>query len=76
MSDDVDAEAPTRPPLRIVAGRPTPEELAVITALVSAGGGAPEPAAAPAPRGGWSDPARQHRGPLVPGPNAWRAQAW
>jgi hypothetical protein len=63
-----------RPPLRIVRGNPTAEELAAVTALIAvAGGGGP-----PAPRvlrGGWNDPARQHRRELIPGPNAWRAAA-
>ena len=61
------------PVLRVVSGSPTPEELAVLTALVTAAGGGE---AAPAPairRGAWSDPAMLHRRPLLPGPNAWRA---
>jgi hypothetical protein len=63
-----------RLPLRIVRGNPTPEELAAVAALMAVAG-ADE---APAPRvrrGGWNDPAWQHRGELIPGPNAWRASA-
>jgi hypothetical protein len=62
-----------RPQLRIVRGEPTPEELAVLTALVTAasGGGADE-RAQPA-RGRWNDPAAQHRRPWLTGPGAWRA---
>jgi hypothetical protein len=59
--------------LRIVRGEPTAEEIAVVTALVTARAAAP---AAPAPRerrGGWNDPAALHRRPLIPGPNAWRS---
>jgi hypothetical protein len=70
--------AASGPVLRVVSGSPTPEELAVLTAVVTASGGAgadggttAEPA-----RGGWSDPARAHRRPLIPGPNGWRSAAW
>ena len=63
-----------RPSLRVVRGDPTPEELAALLAVVTAAGEAPaEPERAR--RGGWSDPARQLRRPLTPGPNAWRASA-
>ena len=63
----------TRPVLRIVTGSPTPEELAVLTALVSASGGGGDDAARKPRRGGWNDPSAQHRRPLIPGPNAWRS---
>lgn len=65
------------PVLRVVGGSPTAEELAVLTALVTAaaGGGAEAPTAG-IRRGGWSDPAMLHRRQLVPGRNAWRAAAW
>ena len=62
-----------RPQLRVVRGEPTPEELAVLTAVVTAaasGGG--EPAPVPV-RGRWNDPARQHRHQLLQGPGGWRA---
>jgi hypothetical protein len=65
-----------RPSLRVISGSPTPEELAVLTAVVTAAAGG---AAAPVERvrrGGWNDPTAQHRRPLIPGPNAWRASAW
>jgi hypothetical protein len=64
------------PVLRIVSGDPTPEELAVLTALMAAAGG---DGAAPAPRerrGSWSDPARLQRRTPLAGPNGWRASAW
>ena len=49
--------------LRIVRGQPTPEELAALTAIVTAAGAASEPAAAAeAPQPGrWNDPAYVHR---------------
>jgi hypothetical protein len=62
----------TAPILRVVRGEPTPEELAVVTALVTASGGAADEAEPPR-RGGWNDPARQVRRPSHPGPGAWRA---
>lgn len=58
--------------LRIVRGEPTPEELAVVTALVTVS--VTEVDDAPAPlRGRWNDPAHQLRVPPQPGPGAWRA---
>jgi hypothetical protein len=62
----------TRAALRIVRGEPTPEELAVVTALVTAAAGAGEHAAPPVQRGRWADPAWGMRIPLDAGPGAWR----
>lgn len=63
-----------RPVLRVVSGNPTPEELAVLTAVVTAAGSGGAAASSPARRrGGWGDPARQHRGAWLPGPGAWRS---
>lgn len=61
------------PVLRVVHGEPTPEELAVVTALVSAAGGEVDSPPAPTPHGRWNDPARRVRQPLRPGPGAWRS---
>jgi hypothetical protein len=71
MADDI----ARRPTLRIVRGAPTPEELAVLTALVTAaaGGGAAE--AAPVRRGRWNDPGATHRREWLPGAGGWRAAA-
>jgi hypothetical protein len=66
------------PTLRVVRGDPTPEELAVMTAVVAAAAAASpnEPAAAAElRRGRWNDPAARHRRPWLPGPGAWRASA-
>ncbi len=63
-----------QPPLRIVRGNPSPEELAAVAALMAAGG-ADEAPAPQVRRGGWNDPAWQHRRELIAGPNAWRASA-
>ncbi|MDQ2797726.1 MAG: acyl-CoA carboxylase subunit epsilon [Actinomycetota bacterium] len=69
MSDD---EAPA-PRLRVVKGEPTAEELAVLTALVTAASGDDESGGLRARRGSWSDPSMLLRRQLLPGPNAWRS---
>ena len=61
--------------LRIVHGSPTTEELAAVTAIVTAAAGAPREAA-PTERssaGRWNDPAFAHRRHLTVGPGGWRA---
>ena len=74
MSAEQDATPPARPLLTVVRGEPTPEQLAALTAVLAAraaaGGGSDEP---PPPPQLWSRP--QLRGPLSPGPGAWRASA-
>ncbi len=73
MSERSEAEqAVRRPVLRVVSGDPTPEELAVVTAVVTAAAGArsgPERRN----RGRWNDPFDAHRGPWLVGPGAWRS---
>ncbi len=65
-----EAVEPARPLLRVVRGNPSPEELAALIAIIAArgSGGAPVPEPVPSL---WSRP--QLRGPVVPGPGAWRA---
>jgi hypothetical protein len=67
----------TRAVLRVVRGEPTAEELAVVTAVVTAAAASPT-AAEPMPlrRGRWNDPAVRHRRPWLPGPGAWRSTFW
>jgi hypothetical protein len=65
-----------RPALKIVSGSPTPEELAALMAVVAAAAGDGDEPVPGVRRGVWNDPLRQHRPPLVPGPNAWRASAF
>ena len=63
----------SEPTLRVVSGSPTPEELAVVAALVAAAGAAD--AGRPprrVSRGDWNDPSRLLNAPARPGPNAWR----
>lgn len=67
------------PELTVVAGQPTAEELAALTAALAvlatraAQGGAA--AARRRQAGGWAGRARLLRAPLVPGPDAWRRSA-
>jgi hypothetical protein len=64
------AEEPA-PFLRVVAGDPTPDELAAVVAVLASLDG---PAAAPARRTPeWNAPRRLHRALHAPGPGGWRA---
>ena len=71
-----DDSTPTGPPpLRLVRGDATPEEVAAVLAVLSAvSGEAPE--AAPRHTSQWASRERAVRRPLHPGPGAWRASAW
>jgi hypothetical protein len=61
-----------QPPLRLVRGGATPEEVAAVLAVLSAvSAEAPEPA--PRHTSQWSSPERALRRRLTPGPGAWRA---
>lgn len=65
---------PARPPLRVVHGDATPEEIAAIVAVLAAAasGDAASPADGPR-RSRWSSPATRLRVPARRGPGAWRA---
>jgi hypothetical protein len=68
-------ETPDQPPLRLVRGDASPEEIAAVLAVLSSvSGGGAEPA--PRHTSQWSSPARAVRRPPAPGPGAWRASAW
>ena len=69
------SQPPEPPPLRLVRGDATPEEVAALLAVLTA---ASTGDAEPAPRRttAWSDRARAVRRPLHHGPGAWRASAW
>lgn len=75
-------EHPPVPPIKVVRGNPTPEELAAALAVVRARAVAAASAAAGAIGGGlagseWSDPARTVPRRLPqPGPRAWRTAFW
>ena len=64
-----------RPALRIVRGEPDAEELAALTALLTARSGG-EDERAVALRGGWRDPVRTFARMPLTGPNAWRSSGW
>jgi Acyl-CoA carboxylase epsilon subunit len=71
-------ENPPFPPIKVVRGNPTPEELAAALAVVRARAasmvsGAPASSTAEE----WSDPARTvPRRVPHPGPKAWRTSFW
>jgi hypothetical protein len=64
--------------IRVERGRPTPEELAAVVALVRARAAAPVPGEESVqPLNAWADPARTMPRPMPrPGPDAWRMSAW
>jgi hypothetical protein len=73
-ADDHAAAAHQTPPLRLVRGDATPEELAALLAVLSAaGGGDDDPDTTPRPRSRWASRESALRRPLAPGPGAWRA---
>ena len=61
-----------RPALRVIAGNPTDEEVAVVVAVLSARAAA-RPVVPPAQLTLWSRKGRNVRPPQHPGPGAWRA---
>ena len=70
MRDDA-----TPPVLRIIRGNPTPEELAVLAAVLAAAQvDSPDQPAGPPPRT-WAAYWRQVRPPMRPGPGAWLASS-
>lgn len=81
MSDQPDpsaADAP-EPLLRVVAGHPTPEELAALVAVIAARrAGAADAAAGSEPpqRTAWGDPRRVVRMTHHHGPGHWRRSAF
>ena len=65
----------SRPVLRVIRGDATAEEIAAVLAVLAVRGGGRAPAAR-RPTAVWADRASLIRGPVRPGPNAWRASAW
>jgi Acyl-CoA carboxylase epsilon subunit len=58
--------------LRVVAGSPTPEEVAVVVSVLSAVAASAAPAVEPVRLRGWSNRARALRRRPAPGPTTWR----
>lgn len=71
-------EHPPFPPIKVVRGNPTPEELAAALAVVRARAAGAVPTASSSHRATeWSDPARTvPRRVPHPGPYAWRTAYW
>jgi hypothetical protein len=70
------ADTADRPPLVVIKGDATDEEVAALVAVVqamAAAGAAAAGSARPVHRSAWADPARAVRSPLPQGPGAWRA---
>jgi hypothetical protein len=65
--------APSGPVIEVL-GDATPEQLAALTAVLAAAGGAPEDSPPPR-RSAWSDPSRLVRGAVHAAPGGWRASA-
>ena len=70
-SDDTPGDGGTaaRPLLRIVSGSPTPEEIAIVTAVLTTVGGTDEEPSGSRPL--WSRPTMRRA--LANGPGGWRA---
>ncbi|HEX3489919.1 MAG TPA: acyl-CoA carboxylase epsilon subunit [Streptosporangiaceae bacterium] len=69
--------SPDRQRLRIVSGRPTPEETAAVVVVLNAVSSPPASSPAvdrPAPSQ-WAARSRFMRPAVTPGPDAWRASA-
>ncbi|MDH6124125.1 acyl-CoA carboxylase subunit epsilon [Kitasatospora sp. GP82] len=69
------------PPIQVLHGQPTPEELATVLAVVSARAAAAQAAAEAARRASgpvstWNDRARRMRRIPQHGPGAWRSSGW
>ncbi len=73
VSEDSAPAPEPRAPLRIVHGAPSPEEIAVLTAVLSARGGGDDPS--PEPRSLWADPGHSMRTRLRIAPGAWSSSA-
>ena len=72
MAEDQDSRQ--RPPLRLVRGDASPEEVAALVAVLSAASGV-EPEAAPRHTSQWASRERAVRQAVSPGRGGWRASA-
>jgi len=75
VSDSDDGKA-SRPPLQLVRGDASPEEVAALLAVLSAASAGDDAKPAPRHTSQWASRERGVRRPLQPGPGAWRASAW
>ena len=68
------ADGESAPVIRVIAGNPTPTELAAVTAVLTglaAEDGGQRMPVEPAVRSAWSASQRQLRREIVPGPGVW-----
>ena len=70
-----DKDSTQRPPLRLVRGDASPEEVAALVAVLSAASGG-ETEAAPRHTSQWASRERGVRRPVSPGRGGWRASAF
>ena len=76
MSTDDAGGASVRPPLKVIRGDATPEEIAAIVAVLAAAGGSSDPAGGTRRRPSrWAAPSSRMRAPLAHGTGAWRGSA-
>ncbi len=66
------SEPRTGPPVQVVRGDPSDEELAALITVLARRAGTADPQP-PVEHRSWGDPAHRLRTPLHPGPGAWRA---
>jgi hypothetical protein len=82
MTRDGQAAQPAgRPALEVVAGHPSPDELAALTVTLASVLAARDRAAGRAGQAvraasRWASSSRMPGAPLRPGPDAWRRSAW
>ncbi len=69
-------DTPPTPVLRVLAGNPTAEDLAVIVAVLTAAGGDGAAGGSARHTSEWASPARHVRGAFSAGPRAWTHSAW
>jgi len=66
------SEPTQRPVLRVIAGSPTPDEVGVVVAVLSAVSAAGATVPRPLGLGSWSNRARRLGRRPAPGPTTWR----
>jgi hypothetical protein len=71
----VSGEAGLDPVIRVERGNPTPQQLAALTVVLSAAGGAGEDTGSRRPRTFWTARSRFARPRPAVGPGGWRASA-
>lgn len=70
----VETESPEPPLFQVVAGNPTPEEVAALAVVLLGLRATDDGAAKPAPHRSWIRRSQLRLGPL-PGPGSWRRSA-